>query len=109
MHSPIFAGASAFVVVWKYTVKPQFQKQFELEYGSSGSWFEFFSHSAQYLGSRLHKSTDQPLTYMLIDAWTDHASYLAYLEGNRERYDRLSESFESLYDTEEKLGSFQQL
>ena len=96
----------SFHIVWKYKVPTENQSQFEKEYGIGGSWAKFFSESDYYKGSYLYHSVEKPDSYLLVDVWEDQASYEAFKGSHSERYHQLSNSFESLYSSEELLGGF---
>lgn len=93
-------------VIWKYKIKPESREKFEFEYGPHGTWFKLFSKSVNYAGSYLHKSEEEKDTYVLIDTWTDKESYENFKKVNAEAYQALSAQFESLYEHEERIGSF---
>lgn len=67
-----------YAVVWKYRIEPTYRKEFEHEYGSTGSWYSLFRASVHYKGSALHKSDNEPNVYLLIDRWLDKTSYEAF-------------------------------
>lgn len=93
-------------VVWRYKVKPENREKFEFEYGSRGSWYRLFSESKGYTGSFLHISEDEPGTYLLVDSWTDQQSYEEFKRSHAEMYDEMSRKFETLYESEERIGAF---
>jgi len=92
-------------IIWKYKIKPEHKEKFEHEYGPNGSWCLLFSKSISYTGSFLNRS-DEDNVYLLIDTWMDKKSYVDFIEKNKEVYNRLSSQFKSLYEKEEKIGSF---
>ncbi len=98
--------ASHYSVIWKYKVKLENIKIFEHEYGFEGTWFKLFSESKEYKGSFLHKSETEPNTYLLIDTWTSKQAYEDFKKLKQDAYNELSSKFEYLYDTEEKIGSY---
>lgn len=93
-------------VIWKYKIKPESKEKFEYEYGPHGAWFMLFNKSRSYSGSYLYKNEEEKNTYVLIDTWADKQSYEDFKKINAEAYTSLSAQFESLYETEEKIGSF---
>jgi hypothetical protein len=94
-----------FSVVWRYTIFPETIQAFEREYGPEGAWAELFGRSRDYRGSVLLRSTEPPLTYLLIDTWSDRASYEAFLAVHRAEYDALSARCARLYRAEERIGA----
>ena len=94
---------------WKYKIKPESRDRFEYEYGGSGSWSRLFMESKDYKGSFLHKSEEGKDTYMLVDIWTDRQSYEDFKTIHALRYNQLSSQFESLYQSEERIGAFSRI
>lgn len=93
-------------IIWKYTIKPENKERFELQYGPSGIWAKLFSESKQFLGSYMHRNTDIPDTYLIIDTWDSKESYDDFAQRNADIYSELSEKFKSIYLSEEKMGNF---
>lgn len=100
------ASMGAYSIIWKYRIKPESREVFEHEYGPRGSWYQLFSESKNYTGSFLHRSDERALTYILIDTWTDQQSYEDFKKSHAETYHQLSARFESLYESEERIGAF---
>jgi hypothetical protein len=95
-----------YVIVWKYKVKPACSERFEHEYGKQGSWSVFFGDSDKYIGSFLCKSDEEPEVYLLVDKWKDQISYNDFMRIKSAIYEQLNRQFESLYESEEKIGDF---
>ncbi len=100
---------SVYSVVWKYKIKPENKEVFEFEYGIDGSWSLLFNTSKNYKGSILHISEDKADTYLLIDTWTNKSHYEKFIELNKKVYTELSSKFNYLYQTEDKIGTFNSL
>jgi hypothetical protein len=96
-------------IVWKYIIKPESRDRFEYEYGRSGSWYRLFSESKDYSGSFLHQSEEEKDTYLLVDIWTDQQSYEDFKTIHAHRYNQLSSQFETLYQSEERIGAFSRI
>jgi len=45
-------------------------------------------------------------TYLLIDTWNSKQAYEDFKKLKQDAYNELSSKFEYLYDTEEKIGSY---
>lgn len=99
----------SYSVIWKYKVKPDHVKTFEQEYGSKGTWCRLFNKSKDYTGSFLHKNMEENNTYVLIDTWTNKESYDGFKDIHSEIYNELSRKFEIIYESEEKIGEFNQV
>jgi len=82
-----------FAVFWRYKINKNHVEMFEHEYGSEGSWDNFFQNFDGYLGSFLYKSIEEADTYFLIDNWESQEAYDIFKSHNRE-YDELSSKFE---------------
>ena len=95
-----------YIIVWKYTIKPEFRDRFELEYGSEGKWSKLFRESKSYRGSHLHRDVMNPNVYLLIDTWTDKNAYDNFKRVNSLGYEEQSKNFEYLYENEELIGSY---
>jgi len=54
-------------ILWKYKVHSEHKKEFEAQYGFTGSWSKLFGRSDNYLGSTLHKNDEAENIYLLID------------------------------------------
>ncbi len=99
-------ATSEYVIIWKYTVHPENILDFEKTYGSKGVWAKLFSQSKNYRGSILYKSEDVQHCYFLIDNWTDRQSYEDFKNTHAEVYTEMSNSYASLYTTEEQIGTY---
>lgn len=97
---------SNYSIIWKYKVKSEKNELFRYEYGQEGSWSKLFNESGEYQGSFLYKSTSEPNTYLLVDRWISQQAYESFIESKRDAYDFLSYKFKNLYESEEKIGSY---
>lgn len=95
-----------YLISWRYRIQPGQKDRFELEYGPRGSWYQFFTRDEAFLGSDLHQQLDAPHCYLLCDRWTSQEAYETFLSHHAEAYQTLSRQFESLYLSEELLGSW---
>ena len=98
-----------YTIIWKYKIKAEFEDIFEKEYGTNGAWYNLFEESEDYRGSILYKSQEEVNSYFLMDTWTTKESYEAFKKSCDEIYRKLSSQFEYLYETEEKIGTFNSL
>ena len=95
-----------YAIIWKYKIKLGCKTKFEFEYGRGGSWHKLFSNSKNYHSSCLYKSDEETNTYLLIDIWESKNFYEEFIKTNKKEYQKLSTSFEFLYETEKKIGLF---
>lgn len=96
-------------IIWRYKVKQNNKIEFELEYGSRGSWSKLFGESKSYKGSALYKSEEEIETYILIDTWTDKQSYEDFKKTRAEIYNKLSHKFENIYESEKLIGTYSRI
>jgi heme-degrading monooxygenase HmoA len=92
-----------YVIVWKYEVSADRDKDFRVAYGPDGDWARFFGNHDGYLGTELI-TNELSGQYMTIDRWESAETFAAYLETEREEYQRLDQQFESLTVSEQLVG-----
>lgn len=95
-----------FVILWEFEVKPGCEKQFEDSYGPDGDWARFFRCDPHYRETRLLRDAVRANRYVTLDAWDSREAYENFQRENREEYQALDASFESLTVREEPVGSF---
>lgn len=89
-----------YLIVWKYEVLPDREKEFRAAYGPDGDWFRAFSDHEGYLGTEL-VGGDEPNVYVTIDRWESIEAFHAYMVSDRDRYELLDRRFEILTVTED--------
>jgi quinol monooxygenase YgiN len=94
------------LIVFAYEVEPAERRRFARVYGRDGEWAAFFRADAGYLGTELHRAEEDPSRYLVIDHWASPAAYAAFLERNRDEYDRRSRATGALYRRETFVGRF---
>jgi heme-degrading monooxygenase HmoA len=95
-----------FVILWEFEVKPGCEKQFEDRYGPDGDWARLFRRDPNYRETRLLRDAIRANRYITLDAWDSREAYENFQQENREEYQALDASFESLTVSETNLGSF---
>lgn len=93
-----------FRIVWEFDATPDRVSEFELVYGSSGKWAEFFRRSPDYVGTELFRSIDSPSRFITLDCWRTHAGYDAFRKAHAEEYAQLDEWCQSVTAHERILG-----
>jgi len=93
-----------FRIVWEFDANPERVNEFELVYGSSGKWVEFFRRSTDYVSTELFRSTDSPTRFITLDLWRSRAGYDAFRKEYAQEYARLDEQCETLTAHERILG-----
>lgn len=97
---------SGFVVVWRFTVKPESQARFESAYGPNGAWAVLFARSKGFRGTELLRSTTEPNTYFTIDRWKSEEAFEEFRRRFASEYATLDRECESLTETETQVGTF---
>ena len=97
----------AYVVLWRFRVRPEHAGRFERAYGPMGDWVKLFSKCKGFLGSELVREASVPGVYVTIDRWRAASDYDTMLRENVGTYTRLDEECAALTLTEEKLGAFE--
>jgi len=95
-----------FVILWEFEVKPGCEKRFEDGYGPDGDWARFFRRDLGYRETRLLRDPVHSDRYSTADFWDSREAYENFRRENREEYQALDASFESLTARETYLGSF---
>jgi heme-degrading monooxygenase HmoA len=97
---------SGFLVIWAFEIRPEFQKDFESAYSSSGDWALFFRRDAAYIKTELRQDMDNPLRYITLDYWESQAAYQAFKQAWQADYQALDERFEGWTESELLIGQF---
>jgi heme-degrading monooxygenase HmoA len=93
-----------YVVIWEYAVSAGKAGEFARVYGRDGDWSAYFKAFPGYISTGIfHGNAGR---YLVLDYWSDRASYRSFLDGNREDYERMSEGYKALYDGETRIGDF---
>ena len=96
----------AYVLVWRFDVKPEHLHEFKQHYGPDGSWAGFFRADPAYVRTELLQSLERPTEFLTLDYWRTKEDYVRFQSGNREAYSNLDRTFERLTVSEERLGGF---
>ncbi|OGV20393.1 MAG: hypothetical protein A3J84_06835 [Ignavibacteria bacterium RIFOXYA2_FULL_37_17] len=76
-------------------------------YKENGKWAKLFLKSKSYKYSKLFKKGKDE--YLLIDAWDNKKSYDKFREQYFEEYNLLSNKCSMFYETEEKIGEYEEV
>ncbi len=80
---------------------------FERAYGPDGEWAAFFRGGRGYVGTELLRDAENPGRYLVIDRWESREAYAAFVEAHRDEYVRQVDDSAFLYDSELRLGTFE--
>jgi quinol monooxygenase YgiN len=85
-----------YVRVWEYEVTADHVDAFVAAYGAEGAWARLFRADPGFLGTELHRRTDDVTRFVTVDRWRDHGAWRDFLEGYRATYDRLDKTLTHL-------------
>jgi hypothetical protein len=92
-------------IVWEYDAEPEHLKEFELVYGPTGKWVEFFRRSPDYVSTELFHSAEVPTRFITLDLWRSRAAYESFRKAYSEEYAQLDEWCGRLTAHERALGT----
>jgi quinol monooxygenase YgiN len=98
-----------YIIIWKYRVKPEKQRQFEKIYAPDGDWAGLFRKGAGYAGTDLLSEEGEPRTWVTIDHWDSKEAYEGFLSQHENEYKTLDVQCEDLMEAEVLLGRGQVL
>jgi len=96
-------------IAWRYEVKQESRGKFELAYGPGGAWSTLFARAPGYRGTALLRDTENPRSYLTIDAWDTEEHHQDFLDQHQEEYAALDAAFSELVDSEVKVGAYKLL
>ena len=91
-------------IIWEYTVKPELRTAFERAYAANGPWTELFSQSPGFVRTILLAAPNG--RYVTIDFWDEAASFDAFVQTFRSRYEAMDVEFSGMTLEENKIGRF---
>ena len=96
----------AYILVWRFDVRPEHVNEFKQHYGPDGSWAAFFRADPAYVKTELLQSLERPTLFLTLDYWQTKGDYVRFQSVNQEAYANLDKTCERLTVTEERLGDF---
>jgi hypothetical protein len=100
------ARESAYIVVWEFQVKAEFEAEFIAAYGPDGEWARLFRRSPEFLGVELLGSVGNSTRFFTLDHWSSVSGLEAFLAANGTAYDVLDRRFGNLTVWERRIGGF---
>lgn len=94
------------IIIWSYTVKPDYLTSFLDYYSPEGKWADLFRKSGDYLTTELLRSDSDPLQFITIDRWESKQAYTQFLDHNKEAYRTLDKITEAWTAKEERIGRY---
>jgi heme-degrading monooxygenase HmoA len=101
--------SGSYLAVWVFHVNAEALGEFELIYGTSGSWVALFRKSPEYLGTELVRDLDHPGRYLTIDRWTSREALLRFKQEHATEYAAFDENCDRLTIAEKFFGGFESL
>jgi len=102
----ILKAGAEYVIVWDFRVAPGKEAEFVEKYGPDGTWARFFRDGEGYIRTELVRDLADPRRFLTLDYWQSQSEFKRFREQNRAEYERLDKEFETLTETETRLGSF---
>jgi quinol monooxygenase YgiN len=97
-------GEGMYRIVWEFEAREEALARFESAYGSKGAWADLFQRGADYVGTELFRSVDNPRRFVTVDTWRSRAAYEAFRKAHAAEYRAIDEACESLTVRERALG-----
>ena len=92
-------------LVFRYDARDP--EEFEKAYGSNGEWAQFFREGVGYIGTELLRDIEEHDRYLVIDRWESRDAYQRFVEERREDYMRRVDESAFYYDSELRIGTFE--
>lgn len=96
-----------YVVVWEFEAQPHKQREFEVAYGSSGSWATLFRRGDGFMDLELLRDLETPGRYFTIDRWESQAQCERFHTAHAAEYQAIDLACASLTKRETRLGAFE--
>ena len=77
--------------VWRYRVASEMREEFELEYGSDGSWAVLFATAAGFVETTLYREARAASTYLTVDRFVSEDAWRRFRSDNDAAYTALGE------------------
>jgi heme-degrading monooxygenase HmoA len=96
-----------YVIIWKFTVKPGLEDDFEKVYGPDGVWAQYFRRGHGYIETELLRGASAPGNYVTIDRWDSQAAYESFRTRFAAGYSAIDQECEVLTESESELGTYE--
>lgn len=95
-----------FVIVWEFTVNPEYPAAFERAYGPDGDWAVLFRGCDGYIATELLHDAEQPSRYLTLDYWRLPDQYVRAMATVTTAYQALDARCAAYTVSERRLGNF---
>jgi len=98
--------ANGIQIIWEYTVKEEYLKEFIEVYSSNGNWAKLFKKCLGYKQTQLKQSLTNNRTFITIDYWDSLSSYSSMKVHIKNEYESLDQECELYTKSEKMVGIF---
>lgn len=96
-----------YAIIWKFAVRPGFEKEFEDAYGPAGAWVELFQRGHGFRETELLRNAGATSSYLTIDRWESKAAYEAFRARFSAAYSAIDQRCEGLTESETEVGTYE--
>jgi heme-degrading monooxygenase HmoA len=94
-------------ILWRFTVKPGLEAEFERHYGPMGIWATFFRQGAGYVRTELLRDLERTGLYFTLDLWETEDAFRQFERLHQHEYSEIDRGFERLTESEQRIGAFE--
>lgn len=97
-----------FVLIWRYTVRPEHRAAFAEAYGPTGIWAQTFAEGAGFVRTELYQDPADAGAFLTLDFWDSAAAFADYFKTHGAAYCEIDAGCETLTEAETFVGAFDQ-
>jgi heme-degrading monooxygenase HmoA len=98
--------SAAYVLVWEFRVRAEFESAFEAAYGPTGEWAKLFARATGYLGTDLLRDARGTGRYLTIDRWVSAEAFERFRAEHGDEYVQLDARCEPWTEQETAIGAW---
>ena len=95
-----------FIYVWEFIAIAAHLREFERMYGPEGNWADLFRLHPGYIGTELHRDSENPRRFITIDRWESRKAYAEFRTLYKTQFAALDAQGERLTESEILIGEF---
>ena len=95
-----------YIIIWQFSVEPQYRQNFLEYYGPQGKWVKLFKKSTNYISTDLLIRNADQHAFLTIDKWKDEQAYVDFLKENELVYKKLDLACEKFTLNEKLVGKY---
>jgi heme-degrading monooxygenase HmoA len=96
-----------YLYIWKFSVRPDKEAEFQMIYGSGGEWVQLFKQGIGHIQTLLVKDLDADLVYTTIDMWESESAFKAFKAEFAAEFEAIDKRCEHLTENEVLIGRFE--